>query len=194
MLSPKAISQTTNFFIFWLWSTDDNIILIILRCFVNPKIGLHLTSRCNEGPAINSRGHVSYCGVFLVIRCSILFENSNILFVVALFGALTASSLNSRLVINDLGCYRLFNVQSTWIYGFFRGIIKLFNSFFSFSKSCFIQSVVIPKCWLCYSRSFWWTGFKKNGWIDKISSYKLCYDTNRIASLSWFSLFNRILL
>jgi NADH-ubiquinone oxidoreductase chain 5 len=42
-------------------------------------------------------------GVFLVIRCSILFENSNILFVVALFGALTAFFASTvGLVQNDL--------------------------------------------------------------------------------------------
>ena len=42
-------------------------------------------------------------GVFLVIRCSIIFENSHVLFVVAVFGALTAFFASSvGLVQNDL--------------------------------------------------------------------------------------------
>jgi len=42
-------------------------------------------------------------GVFLVIRCSVIFENSNVLFIVTLIGALTAFFASSvGLVQNDL--------------------------------------------------------------------------------------------
>jgi proton-translocating NADH-quinone oxidoreductase chain L len=108
-LAPKAISQTIKFLSF----DFDQLTIISFLLFwgalgKSAQIGLHIwLPDAMEGPtpvsALIHAATLVTAGVFLVIRCSILFENSNILFVVALFGALTAFFASTvGLVQNDL--------------------------------------------------------------------------------------------
>lgn len=72
------------------------------------QIGLHIwLPDAMEGPtpvsALIHAATLVTAGVFLVIRCSVIFENSNVLFIVTLIGALTAFFASSvGLVQNDL--------------------------------------------------------------------------------------------
>jgi NADH:ubiquinone oxidoreductase subunit 5 (subunit L)/multisubunit Na+/H+ antiporter MnhA subunit len=76
-------------------------------------------------------------GVFLLIRCSILFENSNALFVVTIIGAMTAFFASTvGLVQNDLKRVIAYSTCSQLGYMVFAtGLSQYSIALFSFGKS-----------------------------------------------------------
>ena len=108
-LAPKVINISFLFLSFEL----DSLTIISFLLFwgalgKSAQIGLHIwLPDAMEGPtpvsALIHAATLVTAGVFLIIRCSILFENSNVLFIVTLIGALTAFFASSvGLVQNDL--------------------------------------------------------------------------------------------
>ena len=108
-LAPKVINISFLFLSFEL----DSLTIISFLLFwgalgKSAQIGLHIwLPDAMEGPtpvsALIHAATLVTAWVFLIIRCSILFENSNVLFIVTLIGALTAFFASSvGLVQNDL--------------------------------------------------------------------------------------------
>ena len=108
-LTSEAINESINFLSFEV----DSLTIIAFLLFwgalgKSAQIGLHIwLPDAMEGPtpvsALIHAATLVTAGVFLVIRCSVIFENSNVLFIVTLIGALTAFFASSvGLVQNDL--------------------------------------------------------------------------------------------
>jgi proton-translocating NADH-quinone oxidoreductase chain L len=108
-LAPKAINESFSFLSF----DFDRLTIIAFLLFwgalgKSAQIGLHMwLPDAMEGPtpvsALIHAATLVTAGVFLVIRCSILFENSHVLSIITVFGALTAFFASSvGLVQNDL--------------------------------------------------------------------------------------------
>ena len=104
-LAPNAINESFSFLSFEV----DRLIIIAFLLFwgalgKSAQIGLHIwLPDAMEGPtpvsALIHAATLVTAGIFLIIRSSIIFENSHVLFIVTIFGALTAffaSSVKGR--------------------------------------------------------------------------------------------------
>jgi NADH-ubiquinone oxidoreductase chain 5 len=108
-LTPSVINNTISFLSF----DFDNLTIIAFLIFFgalgkSAQIGLHVwLPDAMEGPtpvsALIHAATLVTAGVFLIIRCCVIFENSHVLFIVVMFGALTAFFASSvGIVQNDL--------------------------------------------------------------------------------------------
>jgi len=108
-LAPNAINESFSFLSYEV----DRLTIIAFLLFwgalgKSAQIGLHIwLPDAMEGPtpvsALIHAATLVTAGIFLIIRSSIIFENSHVLFIVTIFGALTAFFASSvGLVQNDL--------------------------------------------------------------------------------------------
>lgn len=108
-MTPKAINCNFNFLCF----DFDRLTLISFLLFwgaigKSAQIGLHVwLPDAMEGPtpvsALIHAATLVTAGIFVLVRCSIIFENSHVLLIISFFGALTAFFASTvGLVQNDM--------------------------------------------------------------------------------------------
>ena len=157
-LAPYFFNKTV-FFLFW----DINIITLI--CFLlfigsigkSAQLGLHTwLPDAMEGPtpvsALIHAATMVTAGVFLIIRCSPLFEYSpTMLSFITFIGALTAFFAATVAVVqNDLKKVIAYSTCSQLGYMVFScGLSGYVVSLYHLANHAFFKALLVFKCWVC---------------------------------------------
>ena len=135
-------------------------------------------------------------GVFLVVRCSPIFEYSQFaLNVVTIIGMTTAFfAATVAIVQNDIKKIIAYSTCSQLGYMFFAAGVGAYNvAMFHLFTHAFFKALFISRFWFCYSFNERRTRYKKYGRsMEKNAFYLDSYDSWNACS-NWFSFFIRIL-
>ena len=165
------------------------------------QIGLHTwLPDAMEGPtpvsALIHAATMVTAGVFLIIRCSPIFEYApNLLIIITFVGAITAFfAATTGLVQNDLKRVIAYSTCSQLGYMVFAcGLSNYSVSMFHLMNHAFFKALLFLSAGAVIHALNDEQDMRKMGGLVKIITFYLCYDVNRFFIFNGISIFNRFL-